>query len=281
MQETKQETKAPASLRAVVFDWAGTVIDFGSQAPMGAFVRLFANHGVEISIAEARQPMGLPKWDHIQALGRLPRVAAAWQAAHDGQPMSEADVDALYAEFTPMNAASVLQHAQLIDGVPELVAELRRQGLKVGSTTGYNRPIMQVMAPLAAAQGFAPDNLVCADDLPHSRPSPLAMYRCFVELGVWPAWQVVKVDDTLPGLLEGRNAGCWCVAVLVSGNEVGLSAEQWAALPEPQRAALRKQARSRLAPASPDYVVDTVADLLPILEDINARLAWSERPDVG
>ena len=50
----------PASsfLQAVVFDWAGTVIDFGSQAPMGAFVELFRRHGVEIGIDEARVPGG-------------------------------------------------------------------------------------------------------------------------------------------------------------------------------------------------------------------------------
>ncbi len=62
-------------IRAVVFDWAGTIVDFGSLAPMGAFVRLFENHGVVISIETARLPMGLPKLAHIQALGEIPEVA--------------------------------------------------------------------------------------------------------------------------------------------------------------------------------------------------------------
>ena len=106
------------TLQAVVFDWAGTVIDFGSQAPMGAFVELFARHQVAISIAEARGPMGLPKWHHIQALGQQPRIAAAWHEAH-GRPFSDGDVDALYEEFTPMNAESVKQHATLIAGAAD------------------------------------------------------------------------------------------------------------------------------------------------------------------
>ena len=267
----------PDTLAAVVFDWAGTVVDFGSHAPMGAFVDLFLSQGVVIDIAEARVPMGLPKWDHIQALGRLPRVGAAWQQVH-GRAWSDGDVDRLYALFTPMNMAAVPAHAALIDGVPALVQRLRARGLKIGSTTGYNREIMAVLAPLCAAQGFAPDNLVCAGDVPQNRPSPLGMYRCFLDLAVWPAHRVVKVDDTVPGLMEGRHAGCWTVAVVVSGNEMGLTASQWQALTPDAQAARRAVASQALAPAGAHYTVDTVAALPAVLDDIERRMARGERP---
>lgn len=269
---------AGQKLAAVVFDWAGTVVDFGSHAPMGAFVQLFAAFDVAITIDEARVPMGLPKWDHIQALGRLPRVDAAWQARH-GRAMSDADVDALYERFTPMNQAAIPAHAELVPGVPALMRELRGRGLKIGSTTGYNREIMAVLAPLAARQGFEPDNLVCSGDVPENRPSPLGMYRCFLDLAVWPPQRVVKVDDTLPGLMEGRHAGCWTVAVLASGNEVGLTLPQWQALDDPQRAARRETARRRLEGARPDYTIDTVAELPAVLDDIERRLAAAGAPD--
>lgn len=267
----------PHKLAAVVFDWAGTVVDFGSHAPMGAFVELFKSQGVDITIAEARVPMGLPKWDHIQALGQLPRVSEAWRCAH-GSPMGQTDVDRLYELFTPMNIAAVPGHAQLIDGVPGLVQALRERGMKIGSTTGYNREIMAVLAPLCAAQGFAPDNLVCAGDVPQNRPSPLGMYRCFLDLAVWPAHHVVKVDDTVPGLLEGRNAGCWTVAVVVSGNEMGLTPQQWQALPTDAQSSCRARAAKGLAPARPDYTVDTVADLPAVLDDIDKRLGSGDKP---
>ncbi|MFM9880206.1 MAG: phosphonoacetaldehyde hydrolase [Burkholderiaceae bacterium] len=265
------------TLKAVVFDWAGTVIDFGSHAPMGAFVQLFAAEGVAISIAEARVPMGLPKWHHIKALGQQPRIAAAWAAAK-GSDMTDADIDRLHDIFTPMNAAAVPHHATLVPGAAEVVAQLRSAGLKIGSTTGYNRPIAQVLVPLAAAQGFTPDNLVCADDLPESRPSPLAMYRCFLELGVWPAHAVVKVDDTVPGLLEGFHAGCWTVAVCASGNEMGLTFEAWTALAAEEKTQRRQQASAVLRAGQPDYIIDSVADLLPVLAAIEARRALGERP---
>ncbi len=276
MTGSEEAAKVPR-LAAVVFDWAGTVVDWGSHAPMGAFVQLFASQGVAITIAEARVPMGLPKWHHIQALGRQPRIAAAWQAAQ-GAPFDDADVDRLYTLFTPMNRAAVPQHAQLVPGVPQLVQQLRARGLKIGSTTGYNREIMDVLVPLAAAQGFEPDNLVCAGDVAENRPSPLGMYRCFLDLGVWPAHRVVKVDDTVPGLLEGRHAGCWTVAVVASGNELGLTEAEWSALSEPRRAELRAQASARLAEGRPDYGVSTVADLPAVLDDIERRLALGERP---
>lgn len=259
----------PLQIQAVVFDWAGTVIDFGSQAPMGAFVELFKRHGLSITIAEARVPMGMPKWHHIQSLGRQPRIASLWEQMH-GRPFNDADVDALYEEFTPMNAASVVHHATLIPGALDTVAWLRERGVRIGSTTGYNRAIMEVVMPLAAAQGFTPENVVCADDLAESRPSPMGMRHTMARLGVTEPRQVVKVDDTVPGLLEGRNAGCWTVAVLASGNALGLTEAEWLSTPALTRAAMRSQARESLSGGQPDFCIDTVADLPAVIEAIEA-----------
>jgi phosphonoacetaldehyde hydrolase len=264
-------------VQAVVFDWAGTIIDFGSHAPMGTFVELFANEGVEISIVEARVPMGMPKWQHIEALGALPGVTERWLAAK-GSAMTVADIDRLYDLFTPMNAASVVNHSVMIPGAIEVINSLRGVGVKTGTTTGYNRAIADVMLPLAEAQGFVPDSLLCAGDLPITRPTPLGMYRAMIDLGVWPASTVIKVDDTVPGLMEGRHAGCWTVGVLISGNAVGLTVEGWAGLDDAERQRLRSEASTTLEVATPDYLIDSVADLLGVVDHINQRLAAGERP---
>jgi phosphonoacetaldehyde hydrolase len=256
------------NLKAIIFDWAGTIFDFGSHAPMGAFVRLFEQAGITVSIEDARGPMGLPKWDHIKALGQLPHVQRQWQQVH-GQVMTDNDVDRLYKIFTPMNASAVRDHAKMIDGVIPLVERLRRDGLKIGTTTGYNRAIMDVVLPLARAQGFEPDNLVCSDDLPASRPAPYGIYQCLLDLQVYPARAVVKVDDTVPGLMEGRQAGCFTVGVLLSGNEAGLTAGQISQCTEVELEQIRQRVRARLAEAKPDFFVDTVADLEPILRQID------------
>lgn len=264
-------------LKAVVFDWAGTIVDFGSRAPMGAFVEAYQRLGVAITIAEARKPMGLPKRAHIAALMAEPEIADRWAAAHGHRP-GEADIDLVYGIFVPLNEAVVTDYADLIPGAVDTVAECRRRGLKIGSTTGYVRSIMERLVPLAAAAGYVPDNLVCAGDLADGRPGPLMMYRTFADIGVHPPRAVVKVDDTEPGILEGKAAGTWTVGLSVSGNMVGLSRAEWEALPVADQARLRAQAEAGHRALNVDFVIDSVADLLPVLDEIEARLARGEGP---
>jgi phosphonoacetaldehyde hydrolase len=266
-----------SDIAAVIFDWAGTMVDFGSRAPMGAFVEAYRRFGVEISIAQAREPMGLPKRDHIAALMADPDIAARWAAAHGNKPGGE-DIDALYNVFVPLNADVVTDFADLIPGALEAVTACRARGYKIGSTTGYVRPIMERLLPVAAAQGYAPDNVVCAGDLAEGRPSPLMMYRCFADLGVYPPYKVVKIDDTVPGIAEGRAAGTWTVGVAISGNCVGLSLPEWQALNLAEQQSQRETAFATLRAAGADYVIDSVADLLPVLDEISRLIASGERP---
>jgi phosphonoacetaldehyde hydrolase len=255
--------------KAAVFDWAGTMIDFGSFAPMGVFVEAFARFGVEATIAEAREPMGAPKRDHIKAMMAMPSIAAQWESLKGHAP-GEADIDEVYAVFVPMNEEVVAKYATLVPGALETVADLRRRGMKIGSTTGYTRSIMERVLPVAKAQGYAPDNLVCADDVPEGRPGPLGMYKCFLDLVVYPPSAVIKVDDTEPGIAEGVAAGCVTVGVALSGNYVGMTPEQLAAAPEAEVARLRAAAAERLTAAGADHVIDTVAELPALLDRLDA-----------
>jgi phosphonoacetaldehyde hydrolase len=267
-------------LKAVVLDWAGTVLDFGSRAPMGVFVRAFAEFGVSISVAEAREPMGMAKRDHIAHVLRQPRVAAAWEEQHGRKP-GESDIDAVYHVFVPMNVAVAADYAVMIPGAVDTVRTLRKRGLKIGSTTGYTRDILDRILPVAAAAGYAPDNLVCAGDLAEGRPRPLMMYRTFADLGVYPPESVVKVDDTPPGIGEGVQAGTWTVGVAASGNEAGLSLEEWSALDHAGRSIVLDKAAAALRAAGADYVIETIADLPSLIDPIEQRLAAGERPAGG
>ena len=246
--------------KAVVFDWAGTMIDFGSFAPMGVFVKAFARFGIEATIDEARGPMGMPKRDHIKTMMGLPSIADQWTAKH-GSPPDEAAIDRVYEVFVPMNEDVVAEYATLVPGARQCVDDLRAMGLKIGSTTGYTRSIMERVLPVAAEQGYAPDNLVCADDLPEGRPGPLGMYQCFIDLQVYPPASVIKVDDTEPGIAEGVAAGCVTVGVALSGNYVGKTVEELATMSAAEVAVLREGAAERLRAAGADHVIDGVGDL--------------------
>jgi len=270
-------TAQTSDIRAVVFDWAGTVVDHGSLAPMGVFVEAFAEFGVQITIDEARGPMGMAKRPHIVALMALPRIAAAWEAKHGHAP-TERDVDAVYDVFVPKNRAVAAKFSDVIPGVAGVVGKMRAAGIGIGSTTGYTRDIMAEILPVAKAQGFAPDCLVCTGDTPDGRPSPYMLWRALTELRVYPAWRSIKVDDTEVGIAEGTNAGAWTVGVAVTGNVFGLDLKDTRALSPADFDARRKTAAGKLKDAGAHYVIDGVADLLPVLGEINERLARGERP---
>jgi phosphonoacetaldehyde hydrolase len=265
------------TIKAVVFDWAGTIVDFGSLAPMGAFVRLFANHDIRISIAQARVPMGLPKLAHIEALGAMPEIATQWQRVK-GRSFSAHDANALLQEFVPMSAASALEHSDFIPGFLDSYAWLQQQGIGVATTTGYTRYIMEPLLAKAAQTGFVPVRTICCDDVAHSRPSPLGLQACMESLGLTDSAAVVKVDDTAPGLQEGINAGCWTVGVAASGNALGWSWEEWLHASEDEREHALVEARTALREAGAHEVIDSVADLRTALAAIEARVAAGETP---
>ncbi|WP_346909834.1 phosphonoacetaldehyde hydrolase [uncultured Roseibium sp.] len=259
-----------SKFKAVVFDWAGTMIDFGSFAPMGVFVKAFEKFGITASIEQARAPMGAPKWNHIRAMMDDADIAAQWQAKYGHAP-TDADVDKVYEVFVPMNEAVVADYADLVPGAIDVVKYLREKGIRIGSTTGYTRSIMERVLPVAAKQGYEPDNLICADDLPEGRPGPLGMYQCFVDLVAYPPAAVIKVDDTEPGIAEGVAAGCLTVGLALSGNFAGKTPEELAALSGEEVDTLRVHATEKLKEAGADYVIDTVADLPALMEKLETE----------
>lgn len=249
-----------SALQAVVFDWAGTMIDFGSRAPVVALVKLFDAVGVPISEAEARVDMGMAKSAHIAAILRTERVGQAWTAVH-GKAPGEADVITLFNDIAPMMREAARECATLIPGAADVVRDLRAAGVKIGSCTGYTREMMADILPLAEAQGYKPDVLVCAGDTAEGRPSPLMLWKNLVELGAWPATACVKLDDAEVGIAEGRAAGVWTIGIAASGNGVGLSQEAFEALSADERAERVGAARAALEKAGAHLVIDTVADL--------------------
>jgi phosphonoacetaldehyde hydrolase len=264
-------------IKAIILDWAGTVVDHGSRAPMGAFVKAFAQFDVTISIADARGPMGMAKRDHIRMVGTSPAVAAAWRAKH-GRDFDEAAIDAIFEVFEPMNIAAIEAHSALIPGAHEALDWCKARGIRIGSTTGYTRPIMERLMPLAAAQGFVPEVTICAGDLAAGRPAPLQIWSALAQMGIWPASSVIKLDDTAPGIGEARAAGCWAVGVALTGNNPGLSAEELAGLAPAERDALRHSASEPLFQAGAHLVIETIAELPTLIDHIETRLAAGEKP---
>jgi phosphonoacetaldehyde hydrolase len=267
----------PLEIKLVVFDWAGTTIDFGCMAPAGAFVATFATKGVAVTLAEARSPMGLHKKDHIRAMLRTESVSAKWRAAV-GRDWGEADVEELYRDVTPRQVEAAERYSELISGVVPTIKELRKRGLKIAATTGYFRAAADVVLAAAKRQGYEPDFNICADDVPAGRPAPWMIFRCMEALNVYPPAAVVKVGDTVIDIEDGLNAGCWSVGVVDSSNEMGLTEAELRALPESDLNSRRESIQERYRKAGAHGLLRDLSVMPALLDNLNARLAKGERP---
>ena len=269
MQEmdTTQNRQYKGPVRLVIFDWAGTTVDHGCFAPASVFIEVFAQHGIELTMAQAREPMGMDKRDHIEAIMAMPPVAERWRAEY-GRDCTSQDIDALFGDFKEAEINVITKYSRPIAGMLKTMAWLRERNIKIGSTTGYFGEIMEVLMPYAAEFGYQPDAIVCSTDVPAGRPAPWMVYQNMMTTGVYPAAAVVKVGDTIADVLEGLNAGVWTVGVTRTGNEVGLTEEQVAQLAPEKLATRIETADKRLREAGADYVVESVADLPPVIEQI-------------
>lgn len=266
-------------LKAVVLDWAGTTVDFGSVAPARTMQRLFSSCGIELSEQETRRHMGLPKKEHIRGILSMPRIREVW-AEKQGFAPTDADVDAMYEAFIPLQFSCLMDYSAVIPGVTEAVAGLRARGLKIGSTTGYTREMLDMLLESSAHQGYAPDCSLTPGEAGGGRPHPFMMYECAVRLGVYPMAAIAKIGDTPADIQEGLNAGSWAIGVAGTGNAIGLTPAEFDNLSVEEKKERLLRARRELSDAGAHYVIDDLSQLAPVLDEIDARLNAAQRAAV-
>lgn len=266
-------------VRALVLDWSGTTADAYVIAPAVVFAQVFKTQGVEITMKEARGPMGLRKDLHIRALTEDPQIRERWKAMHGRLP-DQNDVDRMFEEFVPAQLACLPDHTGLLPGVVDVVARLQQQGIKVGCSTGFIRPMVDVLEKAAKEQGMELDASVAGDEVAQgARPRPFMVYRNLDLMDAWPIQAVIKVDDTVSGVGEGLNAGCWTVGVSRYSNYMNINSYQEADdMPAAELNRRHEETRNILRKAGAHYVIDSLADIEPVIEDVNQRLARGERP---
>jgi phosphonoacetaldehyde hydrolase len=264
-------------LKAILLDWAGTTMDYGCYAPAVVFMQVYERKGVPISMDEARAPMGAHKKVHLRKISQQEAVRERWTQTH-GRAPNEDDVEAMFQDFVPLQMNVLAEYADLIPGTLDAVREFRARSFKIGSTTGYTREMMGLLQSEAAKRGYVPDSTVCATDVPEGRPAPYMCLQNMLNLQVYPPEAIVKVDDTLPGIEEGLNAGMWTIGLAKTGNEIGLNAQEIAQLPSDELHARLQRAYTRMAQTGAHYVVDGIWDVPAVLDEIGARLRRGERP---
>ncbi len=251
-------------IEAFIFDWAGTMVDFGCCVPTRAMARAFDDAGITVTEHQIRQDMGKAKRAHIEAILSMPGVTDKW---------SDDDVTHLLDGMERHTRSEAATSAVPIDGALELVTFLSDRNIKIGTTTGYTKPIMDAVVPAAAKNGYAPSVMVCADDVPQGRPAPYMIWRALERLNVRSAPACIKVDDAPVGIQAGKNAGLVTIGLSASGNGVGLPRAEFEALPQKDRDAFVSASTDRLRKAGADHVVETVADIPALFDVLEQQIA--------
>lgn len=255
-------------LEAVIFDWAGTVVDYGCFAPVNAFKEAFKQIGIEVSNDEVRAPMGMLKIDHIKTMLAMPRIEDEF-VKQNSRLYNEEDVNRIYAIFEKELMNSIAKYTDIKPYVLGCVKKLRELGVKIGSTTGYTDKMMAEVVPSAQEQGYEPDCWFSPDSVEgFGRPYPYMLYKNLQTLSVMNIRNVVKVGDTVSDIKEAKNAGCIGIGILEGSSEIGLSEEEYQALDESQRQVYIDKANKRYEEAGADYIIKNLNELIPLLEEL-------------
>ncbi len=246
----------------VVFDWAGTTVDYGCFAPVQAFAGAFKSYGIEVTMDEVRKPMGMLKKEHIRTMLKMDRIHTAFVEKY-GREVEEKDIDAIYDKFEDSLFAILDNCADLKPGVVETMDALRAKGIKIGATTGYTNEMMAVITKIAKEQGYEPDYWCSPDAVEgEGRPNPFMVHKNMFELKVQDVRQVIKVGDTVSDINEGKNAGAFAIGIIEGSSEMGLTIEEYEALSDEERASKDAVVKQRYLDAGADAVIQDIRGVL-------------------
>jgi len=156
----------------------------------------------------------------------------------------------------------------------------QKQGIKIGASTGFVRSMVDVLLEDCIKQGFTPDATVAGDEVINgARPAPHMVFRNLDLMNISDVKSVVKCDDTVSGVGEALNAGCWGVGLVRYSNYMNVNSSAEADnLSDAEIARRMGKTRAILEQSGAHYVIDSLVDLPAVIDDINARLARGERP---
>lgn len=250
---------------AVIFDWAGTTVDYGCFAPVQAFAEVFKHFGIVPTMEEVRKPMGMLKIDHIRTMLQMERIQELWRKQW-GRNSGEEDVLAMYQMFEVKLMGILDQYADPKPHVLETVEELRNRGVKIGSTTGYTDDMMQIVTRNAKKAGYEPDAWFSPDSTGKmGRPYPYMIFKNMEVLKVSAVESVVKVGDTVSDIREGKNAGVRTIGVVEGSSEMGMTRKEYEALTEEARLVEIERVERIYQKAGADHVILNLGELPDIL----------------
>lgn len=255
-------------IEAVIFDWAGTTVDYGCFAPVQAFIEAFKEFGIEPTVAEVREPMGMLKWDHIHTMMQMPRITEEWKCVH-GRMWDTKDVDAIYERSEKAIFKILHNFSTPKPFVLEAIEQLRAKGIKIGSTTGYTDEMMSYVVPAAKEQGYDPDAWFSPNSVNNmGRPYPYMVYKNMEALKVSSVDAVVKVGDTVADIKEGKSAGIISIGIVEGSSIMGLSEEEYEQLSDVEKKDNIRRVHKVYEGCGADYIIMNMSELPALIESM-------------
>ena len=251
----------------IIFDWAGTTVDYGCMTPVKAFYEAFKAYGIEPTVEEIRKPMGMLKIDHVRTMLGMERINALWQEKYN-RDWNEDDVKAVY-KLSEAKIFEVLDnYTDIKPHVLETMMELRNRGLKIGSTTGYTSEMMKIVTARAKQQGYTPDFWITPDMTKSGkgRPYPYMVFHNMEALGLDDVHKVLKVGDTISDIKEGLNAGLKTVGIIEGSSLMGLTKDEYEHLSQDEQNKLDLKVTSAYQDAGADYIIRDIRGLLDLVK---------------
>ena len=248
-------------IKAIILDWAGTTVDFGSITPIVAFKEVLEEYTKQsVPKAVIQKYMGLKKIDHVKKV-----------LADINIPYTETDLVNIMEKIDEKIRQVAVDKTVLIDGTLEFQEYLKSKSIKLGSNTGYTRNMMNVIEAIAEKQGYKPDCTLASDEASAGRPYPWSCFNIAEKLNVFPMSSCVKMGDNIVDIEEGLNANMWSVGIVESSNLIGISEEELNKHPDKEE--LINSAKDKLLKAGAHLVIRTIKQAPEAVDLIEAYIA--------
>ena len=261
-------------IKSVIFDLGGTLVDPFVISPTISFIQSFKQYGFKITPQESREPMGIRKDLHIESILNNYDVKKRWMEEFKREPNKE-DYDEIYNNYKYLQHLILPDYCSMINETEETISILRKDyQLKLGITTGFERTMVDII--LDKNKKLKVDSVVAGDDLIDelgSRPSPFMIWKNLFNMKIPHIHSVVKVDNTISGIEEGLNAGCWTIGVANYSNYMNInSIDEYNKLLPDELDDRRKEAKRILIFGGAHYVIDDLSFLPQTIDKINDKM---------
>jgi len=258
------------SIRLAVFDLGGTIVDRYSLSPFLSLKQAFLKKGLNIPNRLIYKDMGVDKHHHIDLILKDKYISREWKQKHGKYPDMNSTMS-VFDEFIKYQMDDGIKNIEILPETKTCINWLGNNNISTGVTTGFSRPIMNAIKEKLLDENIHIDKYVSSTCLGKpGRPNPHMMREIINHLSISDPRRVIKIDDTVVGLQEGKNAGAITVGVAKwSTNMKMTDYEEDKRLSKEEYVELLKNSRGILWSAKPDYVIDSLNELPKIIYHIN------------